>query len=464
MRLGIFRRFSHLIHRRTRSDSAIIIQTSNVVSSSISADNLTTRVVDLVLPPAPALSPLILSRNSPLVDTEALVFDNLPAPNSPPFTRADNDTLLRLSAAQKQASDLATHSTHLKASIQALQARELHVEGAARKAKNDLERVRSLVNRQKRRSVELESQINAKKQELAQCQAFAEAINQAGLLSFVNSDRRNQEDLEEIAVEAIREASSDSTGTWSKIVSFIIGPRAPENYVNTINMTLQTRQEIRYWNKVSNFWKKAAREGKTNEGAPTPSSSNLSELQETLSEERKRAVEALREKRKILGLNPSTSNESVALSYRSPDSHPSFTSVMSNISIMDSSRENSNAELASRLPPLASDLFKQELISSHSSQRLFSSQNRKIARSSSHETASSRLSEKALGKRRVVENHGSMVKLCKLWKLFLNLTDSIGFKPSVNSLSCDSSSGQISRMVRPASFSTSFYLTKCPLG
>ncbi|KAF5377744.1 hypothetical protein D9757_009384 [Collybiopsis confluens] len=426
MRFGIFRRFSHLVHRRTKSDSAVVVTQTpgSAISSSVSLDGLQTRLFDIVLPPAPPLSLLTLSprpQSSSVVTPLSLAFGG---PKSPPFTRADNDTLLRLSAAQKQASDLAAHSSHLKASIQALQARELHVDGAARKAKNDLERVRSLVNRQKRRSAELESQINLKKQELAQCKAFAEAMTEAGLTSLARSEYRNKDDLEETAVEAIREASDDTTGTWYKIMSFITGPRTQKNYVNAINMALQTRQEVRHWKKVTNFWKRTAREGKTKGSVPTPSSSNLSEIRETLSDERKRAVQELREKRKTLGLNPTTSNESVVLPYRLSDSHPSFTSVMATMSAVDSSRENLNMELSSRLPPLASDIFKRELISSHSSQRLFSNQSRKAVRPLSSETTRSRLSEKALGKRRAVENYGPM--------------------PSVDSISCDLSSGQIS--------------------
>ncbi|KAE9403852.1 hypothetical protein BT96DRAFT_973476 [Gymnopus androsaceus JB14] len=89
---------------------------------------------------------------------------------------------------------------------------------------------------------------------------------------------RDREDFEQVAVEAIREASTNKVGLWSRIVSLVVGPRAPDNYVNAINMTLQARQELRYWRKVSNFWKKTAREENTNAGVPTPSSSNLSEV------------------------------------------------------------------------------------------------------------------------------------------------------------------------------------------
>ncbi|KAJ3758028.1 hypothetical protein EV360DRAFT_6801, partial [Lentinula raphanica] len=100
-------------------------------------------------------------------------------------------------------------------------------------------------------------------------------------------------DFEESAVEAISNAASNEASVWSKIVQLVVGPRAPENYVNAVNMTLQARQELRYWKKVSNFWKKTARESSTNTGAPTPSASNLSEIQESLSIERKKAVEDL---------------------------------------------------------------------------------------------------------------------------------------------------------------------------
>ncbi|KAJ4488712.1 hypothetical protein C8J55DRAFT_382590, partial [Lentinula edodes] len=111
-----------------------------------------------------------------------------------------------------------------------------------------------------------------------------------------SSETTSGQNFEESAVEAIREASSNDGGIWSKIVSLVIGPRAPDNYINTINMTLQARQELRYWRKVSNFWKKTARENNTNTGAPTPSTSNVSEIREILSDERKRAVQELTEK------------------------------------------------------------------------------------------------------------------------------------------------------------------------
>ncbi|KAF9064753.1 hypothetical protein BDP27DRAFT_1143380, partial [Rhodocollybia butyracea] len=98
---------------------------------------------------------------------------------------------------------------------------------------------------------------------------------------------------EEAAVEAIRETSANDTSIWSRVMSRVIGPRAPDNYVNTIKLTLHARQELRHWKKVSNFWKKTAREGNTDTGIPTPSASNLSDVRECLTDERKKAVEEL---------------------------------------------------------------------------------------------------------------------------------------------------------------------------
>ncbi|KAF8828658.1 hypothetical protein HHX47_DHR3000087 [Lentinula edodes] len=331
---------------------------------------------------------------------------------SPRSPVVDSDPWLRLSAAQKHAGELAAQSSQLKASLEALKIESNSAEGAARKAKNDLDHVRSLANRQKRASADLELRVKARRDELIQCEAFAKALSEPDLLALARArsglatspETTSGQDFEESAVEAIREASSNDGSIWSKIVSLVIGPRAPDNYINSINMTLQARQELRYWKKVSNFWKKTARENNTNTGAPTPSTSNVSEIREILSDERKRAVQELTEKRKTMGLNTtcnastssgslsSSSNESFKLSYRLPESQPSFTSVMSTMSKSVSSRESTVPQSTDRLAPLASDLFKQDLLSSHSAQPEKQVQ------------VISRPSEKSFGKRKAFPN------------------------------------------------------------
>ncbi|KAJ4483878.1 hypothetical protein J3R30DRAFT_3452070 [Lentinula aciculospora] len=426
MRFGIFRRFSYLIHRRTRSDSALLTQLSEptVLPSSISFDgHQPTRIIDTVLPPAPVLSPLLPIHVLPDVEKPLFraktISSSLHATQfSPDCSIPEKDPLLRLSAVQKHAAEVAAQSSQLKASIEALQVEVGYVEGAACQAKNDLEQARSLANRQKRNSTDLELQVNAKRHELAQCEIFAQALSEADLLALAGT--RSGSDFEESAVEAIRETSCNEPSIWSRIVSLVIGPRTPENYVNSINMTLQARQELRHWRKVSNFWKKTAREDDTSTGAPTPSASNLSEIRETLNDERKHAVEALRQKRKTLGLNNtftssgslSSSNESVKLAYRLPVSHPSFTSVMSTMSNSASSKEISTTQSIRRLAPLASDIFKQDLLFSHSSQRLFSSSEHETLWSPSAEKntiIAAKPSDKALAKRKATDVRDSVV-------------------------------------------------------
>lgn len=386
---------------------------------------------------------------------------------SPRSPVVDNDSWLRLSAAQKHAGELAAQSSQLKASLEALKIESNSAEEAARKAENDLDHVRSLANRQKRASADLELRVKARRDELIQCEAFAKALSEPDFLALArarsglaaSSEMTNGQDFEESAVEAIREASSNDGSIWSKIVSLVIGPRAPDNYINTINMTLQARQELRYWRKVSNFWKKTARESNINTGAPTPSTSNVSEIREILSEERKKAVQELTEKRKTLGLNTtcnaptssgslsSRSNESFKLSYRLPESQPSFTSIMSTMSKSVSSCESSVPQSTDRLAPLASDLFKQDLLSSHSAQRLFSSSSHKYLWSSfaaeKQVEVISGPSEKSFGKRKAVSARVSSASTVKSCVIFADV-DLISRRSQLpTSFSFESNVGQI---------------------
>ncbi|KAJ3906608.1 hypothetical protein F5879DRAFT_1000092 [Lentinula edodes] len=473
MRLGILRRFSYLIHRRTRSDP-VLLQSSRpaaAFSSSISLDGLQQRndlatcVIDTVLPPAPVLSPFMPIHIPPDVEdpTPRSIHSQRLSPRSPVV---DSDPWLRLSAAQKHAGELAAQSSQLKASLEALKIESNSAEGAARKAKNDLDHVRSLANRQKRASADLELRVKARRDELIQCEAFAKALSEPDLLALARArsglatspETTSGQDFEESAVEAIREASSNDGGIWSKIVSLVIGPRAPDNYINTINMTLQARQELRYWRKVSNFWKKTARESNINTGAPTPSTSNVSEIREILSDERKRAVQELTEKRKTLGLNTtcnestssgslsSSLNESFKLSYRLPESQPSFTSVMSTMSKSVSSRESTVPQSADRLAPLASDLFKQDLLSSHSAQRMFSSSSHKSLWSSfaaeKQVQVISRPSEKSFGKRKAVSARDSSASTLPTSFSFESNVGQIGS----SAIDSSSSSGHLSSL------------------
>ncbi|KAJ3726858.1 hypothetical protein C8R42DRAFT_759247 [Lentinula raphanica] len=433
MRLGIFRRFSYLIHRRTRSDSALLTQPAHSpapLPSSSSLDGLPRRdgpsaehVLDTILPTISPLMPIHVPTH-----TDQSILRSTAQSSAAPVERSSlealakstennlDDPIFRLSTARERAEELAAQSAQLKESLEALHIQSDSVKQAIIKAKTDLELARSLANSQKRKSADLELQVNAKRHELAQCEALAKALSDTELVSLA-AMAKNTTDFEESAVEAISNAASNEASVWSKIVQLVVGPRAPENYVNAVNMTLQARQELRYWKKVSNFWKKTARESSTNTGAPTPSASNLSEIQESLSIERKKAVEDLREKRKTLGLNNnrnispsvSSSNDSAKLAYRLPDSHPSFTSVMSTISNLQSG-DSSTAQPSNRLPPLASDMFKQDLLSRHSSQRLFTTSSYKSLWSPPtvrQAQMTSKPSDKSLGKRKEIPSFNS---------------------------------------------------------
>ncbi|KAJ3861948.1 hypothetical protein EV359DRAFT_83819 [Lentinula novae-zelandiae] len=369
MRLGILRRFSYLIHWRTRSDS-VLLQSSRPAAafpSSISLDGLQQRndlatcVIDTALPPAPVLSLFTPIHIPPDVEAPTAphdAFDSFP----------------------KHAGELAAQSSQFKASLKALNIESNSAEEAARKAKNDVDHVRFLANRQKRASADLELRVKARTDKLIQCETSAKALPESDLLALAcarsglaaSPETTSGQDFEESAVEAIREASSNDGG--------------------------QTRTS--YWRKVSNFWKKTARESNINTGTPTPSTSNVSGIREILSDERKTAVQEFTEKEENAGIEHYLQRVHVKRV-----SQFKFKRILQTVA---SPSRVSTVFYFSHVyyVKIPSDLVKQDLLSSHSAQHLLSSSSHKSLWSSfaaeKQVEVISRPSEKSFGKRKAV--------------------------------------------------------------
>ncbi|TFK70570.1 hypothetical protein BDN72DRAFT_766313, partial [Pluteus cervinus] len=94
-------------------------------------------------------------------------------------------------------------------------------------------------------------------------------------------------------VDAIKEAAARPGTAWARILPAVVGPRAPENYVSAINLTLKCRRELKHTKKVLNFWKKKAMSYPTNHSLVTPSASALSEVVEEFGPERRNAMRNL---------------------------------------------------------------------------------------------------------------------------------------------------------------------------
>ncbi|KAK1223905.1 hypothetical protein PQX77_013211 [Marasmius sp. AFHP31] len=103
--------------------------------------------------------------------------------------------------------------------------------------------------------------------------------------------------LENAIVNVIgQEIDANPSSPWSKLVPAIVGPRTPDQYAAALSVVLKARKELAHGKNISHYWKQQAKMDDTNVGVITPSSSVLSDVQESLTEERQRAANDLLQK------------------------------------------------------------------------------------------------------------------------------------------------------------------------
>lgn len=129
---------------------------------------------------------------------------------------------------------------------------------------------------------------------------FIELLISAGahkpVLSRVYDDVSAGADPEEALIAAIREALEKPDSPWTALLEPIIGPRTPEEYKAQVRATIDARKDAKRWRKKAKWWKGRAVES-GNKDVITPSPSDISSIVEELSEERRRALDELRERR-----------------------------------------------------------------------------------------------------------------------------------------------------------------------
>ncbi|KAF4569787.1 hypothetical protein EYR40_008767 [Pleurotus pulmonarius] len=188
------------------------------------------------------------------------------------------------------------------------------------------------------------------------------------------------EDTEIALVLAIKEVASDPGSPWRLILDAVNGPRTQDEYLSAINLTLTTRKALRESKKITKFWKGVAMEDSAHADVITPSPSNISSIHETLSTERQAAVDLLIKRRRNADLPMSQppvrqhkdSFERNKMKTLSRVVEPSSSSRSFPHSLPSDGSSSSVLALA----PLASQVFKEELISSHSSRKLLKSVSR----------------------------------------------------------------------------------------
>ncbi len=428
MRFSLLRRFSHLIHRRTRSDTFIInspIQVVDGVTRSFSLNNVGE-------PARPSALDSFIPNNP--FDTTFLASES-PTPFSPtnPQTKSPIPTSQKLTAVNRRILEL-------ESEIARLSSENVHVKAANNALKFDTELLAEqlgfLENAERPLSSDVrlitKEALNMLKNEAIKCAEMEKLVK-----SLIDLGLQTEEPVfprvykavmagephDEAVVEAIRDAASKPTSPWSSIIPAVIGPRTNDQYISALNMTLQCRRENRELQAVKKFWKGVAKEDEANADLITPSASTLSAVHVPLSQDRQHAVDNLLTKLRdgtipirsqvlrqaTVPLEPNLSNAAANESdvFASlPSLHPE-PSTSSDISVSQSSSSGPS------LAPLASQKFKEELIASHSSER-FSigsittsyKQVRPVLASRDLNRPSApagKPSEKVLGKRKVTE-------------------------------------------------------------
>jgi len=124
---------------------------------------------------------------------------------------------------------------------------------------------------------------------------------QEGLSGYVNLELKRQfgesrplvSDLDRTILGSVSEPTAPNVSHEAPI-----GPRTTADYISALQMTLKSRRRLRECRKSAKFWKTIAKKDVKNADLVTPSNSNISSIHESLSAERRKAVEALVSRRR----------------------------------------------------------------------------------------------------------------------------------------------------------------------
>jgi hypothetical protein len=430
-----FKRFSFR-HRRTKSDSAAIL---NVISREIevarshSLEELSSEAYGGIRPSRSGVFEAVFPQR-PVATVSPKTCDGIPSFSSPPTDI--HSALRRIRSLDAKVDDLISANKEwaglcalLQEQVTENQSERLIAMGATATTKRLLDATKLEVER-----------LQAK---LEHFERFTGLMTSIGLHELVldkaQSALRAGLSADEALVDAIKEAAAKPGSAWMSIMPAIVGPRTPEQYVAAINLTLKLRKDLKDSRKVAKFWKKTAKEDGMHDGLVTPSASNLSDIHEVLPADRQRAVDDRLSNLRgdVQVASRPTAPEPAEIMYKADTGHlrPAFTICNSlsssgqrikedNISPSSTSETVSNppAVVAYTLAPLASESFHLELATRSSAERLFRRQSGKfsvrpvlgevdmnihhvpdtISKSESIISQNSKLSAKAIGKRRAM--------------------------------------------------------------
>jgi hypothetical protein len=424
--MRFFKAFS-LLHRRTKSDSAIIQDApkAHVRPHSFPVDQsgelvLTDNIVfDTFVPLKARHTPTTADRSSLItLDNRICSLESenavLKSTNKTPAALCDRIHVLESEiielkhrslpvALTTRIEELELEKRQLNSTIQVLLTTVTELSDDATKTRCDLHELRVLGVHLRRQAKIDEEEIERLETKLIQYVKFVGMMVDIGLHDAV-LDRactalKAGEDADEALIDSIKEAAAKPGSPWSRIIPAITGPRTSDEYLSAIGMSLKLRRELKDSKKVTKFWKHAAKETIEHADTFTPSVSNISSIREQLNEERQTAVDDLLAKlksgtyprRRTRPTDVTRGTESSLVETVTVDDseviHPSLTfSSTSDLpsairlesvvacdftsTLHDSSTTTIRGPYVPNLAPLASESFKKELATSHVYKRI----------------------------------------------------------------------------------------------
>lgn len=373
--MRFFKSFS-LLHRRTKSDSAANygISKPQISSRPHSAPNFGGVHATPAFPHSEILSSAVPC-GSPVITSPIAV----PAGAIPILTRPT------LAAANARILELEAENNHLKVTTHAMATQFAALQAELLDARSDLYAELHKEQSRVRQTKADEEEVDRYEERLSQYDKFIRLMINIGqhaepVFSRAHTALRAGEDADMALVDSIKEAAAKPDSPWASLISAVIGPRAPEQYVSALNLTLSVRKELRQCRKVVKFWKQLAQQDYGNADAITPSNSDISSIHELLPPQRQAAVNALLAKypqsARLLNNGTEQKADPLPLSLDTVDEILT-TYVVPNAttstfpSVYDSTPTVHSTYI---LPPLASVSFKRELAASFSFNKHFSKQ------------------------------------------------------------------------------------------
>ncbi|KAF8828685.1 hypothetical protein HHX47_DHR3000223 [Lentinula edodes] len=284
MKFFLLRRFSHLIHRRTRSDSALpelSLPSQRDFPHSLSLGDLVQQLGDYSRYPN-ALPP---TESRTTTSNRPLLAESSENPSVAIFYVEQC-----ISQLQKENAQLQVTREHIKTQLE-LKSTELYsYKTRIASLNHSLSKLNLVIEAFEQELVSLGTSIDSIDQsfvlllDIAVCGPVFHRTRSAISSGFVFMDA---------IVDAIREAAEVPHSPWSALIPPVIGARSQDHYASALSITLRTRSDVRRIKNLARYWKSSAQEDEKHKDVITPSGSTLSEVQEVFTTERQKAVDAL---------------------------------------------------------------------------------------------------------------------------------------------------------------------------